>query len=340
MSLRALERPAAGEPEGALVLFHGRGADEHDLFPLLDALDPERRLHGYTPRGPLVAAARRRALVRRAARRLSRTRRRSREGYAALAEWLDALPFPAERIVLGGFSQGAVMSYALGLGKGRPRPAALLALSGFIPTVEGWEPDLEPPFPPIAIVHGDVRPGDPGRVRPRRARARSRRRAPSVLYRESPVDHTIDPSVAPRAPPSGRRGCIPSRLLALGSIKEEQCESSIVSRRAAGRCRGTRRRWVGRCEPARRHVQVLHRPTFPPMELATASGKITGFDVDMAQALALTWGANATPVEDGVPGAHPRAEREEVRRRDQRHLHHARPHQAGRRGRRTCTRTA
>ena len=50
------------------------------------------------------------------------------------------------------------MSYALGLGKGRPRPAALLALSGFIPTVDGWEPDLEPPFPPIAIVHGTYDP--------------------------------------------------------------------------------------------------------------------------------------------------------------------------------------
>ena len=48
-----VERPAAGEPEGALVLFHGRGADEHDLFALLDALDPEARLHGYLPRGPL-----------------------------------------------------------------------------------------------------------------------------------------------------------------------------------------------------------------------------------------------------------------------------------------------
>jgi phospholipase/carboxylesterase len=48
------ERPAAGEPAGALVLFHGRGADEHDLFPLLDALDPERRFDGYTPRAPLA----------------------------------------------------------------------------------------------------------------------------------------------------------------------------------------------------------------------------------------------------------------------------------------------
>ena len=46
-------RPAAGEPEGALVLLHGRGADEHDLLPLLEALDPERRLVGVTPRGPL-----------------------------------------------------------------------------------------------------------------------------------------------------------------------------------------------------------------------------------------------------------------------------------------------
>src|SRR6186997_1691635 len=53
MALTARTRPAAGDPEGALVLFHGRGADENDLFPLLDALDPERRLVGATPRGPL-----------------------------------------------------------------------------------------------------------------------------------------------------------------------------------------------------------------------------------------------------------------------------------------------
>ena len=49
----ARERPASGEAAGALVLFHGRGADEDDLFPLLDVLDPQRRLDGYTPRGPL-----------------------------------------------------------------------------------------------------------------------------------------------------------------------------------------------------------------------------------------------------------------------------------------------
>ena len=46
-------------------------------------------------------------------------------------------------------------------------------------------------------------------------------------------------------------------------------------------------------------------PTFPPMELATASGKITGFDVDMAQALSLTWGANAVAVKTAFPGLIP-----------------------------------
>jgi polar amino acid transport system substrate-binding protein len=46
-------------------------------------------------------------------------------------------------------------------------------------------------------------------------------------------------------------------------------------------------------------------PTFPPMEISAASGKITGFDVDMAQKLALTWGANASPVKTGFDGLIP-----------------------------------
>ena len=36
-----------------LVLTHGRGADEHDLLPLADILDPGRRLVAVLPRGPL-----------------------------------------------------------------------------------------------------------------------------------------------------------------------------------------------------------------------------------------------------------------------------------------------
>jgi phospholipase/carboxylesterase len=195
VTLRALERPAEAEPEGALVLLHGRGADEYDLFPLLDAFDPERRLHGYTPRGPLALppGGAHWYAVPRVGYPDPVTFAR---GYGALTEWFDALPFPPGRIVLAGFSQGAVMSYALGLGEGRPRPAALLALSGFIPTVEGWRPDLEPPFPRIAIAHGIYDPVIPV-VFAREARARLEAAGADVWYRESPGEHWIDPELIP-----------------------------------------------------------------------------------------------------------------------------------------------
>ena len=37
---------------------------------------------------------------------------------------------------------GSVMSYSLALAGERPAPAGIMAFSGFIPTVEGWQPQL------------------------------------------------------------------------------------------------------------------------------------------------------------------------------------------------------
>lgn len=193
MTLRALERPAAGEPQGALVLFHGRGADEHDLHPVLDLLDPMRRLAGYTPRAPLALppGGAHWYVVPRVGYPDPATFAAS---YAAASEWLDALPFPPGRIVLGGFSQGAVMSLALGLGKGRPRPAAIAAFSGFLPVVAGWEPDLAAPLPPVAIAHGLYDQVIPIAFA-RRAKEAIEGAGGEVLYRESPLPHAIDPQV-------------------------------------------------------------------------------------------------------------------------------------------------
>jgi phospholipase/carboxylesterase len=186
-----LERPAAGEPEGLLVLIHGRGADERDLYPLLDRLDPERRLLGVTPRGPLALppGGAHWYVVHEIGYPDPAT---FLPTYAALSEWLDGLGFEPEGTVIGGFSQGAVMTYALGLGAGRPRPAALVALSGFMPTVPGFELELGPPLPPVAIGHGTFDPVisvDWGR----RAKETLEAAGAEVLYREYPLPHAVDP---------------------------------------------------------------------------------------------------------------------------------------------------
>jgi phospholipase/carboxylesterase len=116
--------------------------------------------------------------------------------YVAASEFLDDLAaqtgIPPERTVLGGFSQGSMMSYALGLGAGRPRPAGILALSGFFPQVEGLEINLEPPLPPVAIGHGTL-DNVIGVEWGRRARALLEGAGAEVLYRETPMFHQIDP---------------------------------------------------------------------------------------------------------------------------------------------------
>jgi phospholipase/carboxylesterase len=189
-------REAAGEPQGLLILHHGRATDENDLFPLLDALDPERRLLGVTPRGPLSLppGGAHWYVVPRVGYPDPETFRAT---YSTLAAWQDALAahtgIPPERTVLGGFSQGTVMSYALGLGGDRPRPAGILALSGFVPTVPGWTPDLERPLPPIAIGHGTLDPIIPVDFA-HQARRLLQDAGADVLYREYRLPHTIDPA--------------------------------------------------------------------------------------------------------------------------------------------------
>ncbi len=193
-------RPAAASPAGALVLFHGRGADEYDLEPLLDAVDPERRLVGLLPRGPLSLppGGAHWYVVREIGYPDPETFRAT---FAIAGAWLDALPettgVPLSKTVLGGFSQGCVMSFALGLGEGRRRPAGIVGLSGFIPTVEGFslDPELARGLP-VAIGHGT---GDPiiGVEWGRNARDLLEAAGAAVLYRESPIGHSIDPSCLP-----------------------------------------------------------------------------------------------------------------------------------------------
>ena len=96
--------------------------------------------------------------------------------------------------MLGGFSMGSVMSYSLGLGADRPAPAGILAFSGFIPIVEGWEPSLEDRRGlRVFIAHGRRDPVmEVGFAR--RARELLEACGLDVEYHESDAAHHIDPA--------------------------------------------------------------------------------------------------------------------------------------------------
>lgn len=194
-SLVYRERPAADKPAGLLVLHHGRGANELDLLGLADALDPERRLHVVTPRAPLnIGGGFHWYVVPRVGFPDHDT---FHAAYAELAAFHDDLwertGIGPEKTVLGGFSMGTVMSYSLGLGGDRPRPAGILAFSGFIPTVDGWQPDLASRSDlPVFIAHGR---NDPimDIAFARDAHARLDAAGLPVDYHESDAGHFIDP---------------------------------------------------------------------------------------------------------------------------------------------------
>ena len=192
-----LLRESAGEPAGALVLLHGRGADERDLVPVLDALDPERRLVGLTPGAPLPGPGGGRWWY-----QVPRVDYPDPETFHAsyarltgfLDDWLAERGMGWERTIIGGFSMGCVMSYAVGLGPGRPSPAGILALSGFIPTVERWEPELTGrPGLPVLIVHGARDPVISVDFA-RDARPRLQSAGIAVEYHEHDGGHHIDPA--------------------------------------------------------------------------------------------------------------------------------------------------
>lgn len=192
-------RPARHHPQGALVLLHGRAVTEKDIAPLLDVLDPDRRLVGVAPRGPHLLPP--------GGQHWYKTGRVGfpdpesfRTSDDALEQWLDqlakAIGVPASRTVVGGFSQGGVMAYAQALGPGRPRLAGVLAMSAFLPRVDGFalHPDAARDLP-VLITHGSedpIVPIDLGRD----ARDKLEERGAEVTYLESAVPHAVDPEHA------------------------------------------------------------------------------------------------------------------------------------------------
>jgi phospholipase/carboxylesterase len=203
MTLIHLERPADDEPDGLLVLHHGRGADEHDLLALSDVLDPMRRLHVVSPRAPLSppgTSGYHWYLVPRVGYPDPDTFRAAFELLGELHDELwEQTGIGPERTVLGGFSMGAVMSYALGLAGTRPVVAGIMAFSGFIPSVSGWEPDLTGRSRLRVFAAHGTRDQVISVEFARQAVAELREAGLQVEYEESEAGHHIDPRRIPLA---------------------------------------------------------------------------------------------------------------------------------------------
>ena len=188
MTVRHVDRPAAGDPVGALALFHGYGGVPEELLGLVEKLDPERRFHAYLPHAPHVGPDGGRSWFARGSTEPPETQ------LAPVVEWLDGLPYRREQIVLGGWSQGTNLAYSLALGAAHARPAGLIALgAGFRNELP---PDLERPLPPIAIAHGRADDAVPVEVA-RQARDVLQRAGATVVYCETDTGHRIDEAVIP-----------------------------------------------------------------------------------------------------------------------------------------------
>jgi phospholipase/carboxylesterase len=199
--LKRLPRPAppAGEHAPLLLLLHGVGSNERDLFELAPQLDPRFVVVSlraplawgpdssawftvrFTDTGPQINP-----------KELQASRDLVLKVIAEAAEAYSADP---ERVYLLGFSQGAIVSYATALTHPRAL-AGIVACGGRIPPeVEPWAVAPEETAGlPVCVLHGT---GDT--VLPiewaRKARAFLEARGAALTYHEYDAPHTITPEM-------------------------------------------------------------------------------------------------------------------------------------------------
>ena len=204
------------------MLLHGRGTDEHDLFPLHRHARPRgaaRRRHA--PRTAVASAGGRHwYIVRQVGYPDPET---FFPTYEALSGWVDGLPEALgappganrARRLLAGRGDVATRSRSARAAR-RRRP--LIALSGFIPEVEGFELDLEwrkRACPSRSVTAPSTRSSPSSSAA--RPGERLEEAGLDVIYRESPMAHCVDPAfleeLRPGSPQRSKlrsRSCYPS----------------------------------------------------------------------------------------------------------------------------------
>ena len=115
----------------------------------------------------------------------------------------------------------------------------MIGFSGFVPTVDGWQLDATRPFPPIAVGHGTYDPVIPIEFA-HRSVAQLEAAGAEVLYRESPIDHAIDPAFVGGARAVDRRGGQSARRSVRVFPSARNCSNPwLMNRASSGSPRST-----------------------------------------------------------------------------------------------------
>jgi thioredoxin 1 len=184
----------SNESDRLLLLLHGYGADERDLGGLLGYLDPEGHFVTVLPRGP-VAAPPGFSWFDVMTTEANSTAQGFADAVSAVDDLLDQAcvehGMAREQAVIGGFSQGAGVALAVGLGRSdRVRPAAVLAMSPFVllDLIDvDWDAARDVP---VLLQHGTDDPMVPVAASRDLARALSEHSVP-LVFREYPMGHEV-----------------------------------------------------------------------------------------------------------------------------------------------------
>jgi thioredoxin 1 len=184
--------PRQGTAERLLLLIHGKGADEYDLAGLLPYLDPEGRFLTVLPRAPLAMPP---GFMWYETIGIPNGGPQFLPSLDALDDLLDSVTaqhgLARREAVVAGFSQGAALTLALGLRRSsRPRPVALLAMSGFLPDVDGLDYDFSSTAAPVMVQHGTEDPLIEVGLGREASRTLDAQGVP-VVYKEYPMGHQV-----------------------------------------------------------------------------------------------------------------------------------------------------
>ena len=151
--------PARGSATHLMVLCHGYGADGNDLIGLAPHWQRVLPTVAFAaPNGPERCPGAGYQWFPITRLDPDETRRGVNSAASPLETFLDAElkrhGLPPERLILGGFSQGTMMSLHVGLRRS-VKPAAIVGFSGMLAAPEAL-PELGPDSPPILLVHGDA----------------------------------------------------------------------------------------------------------------------------------------------------------------------------------------